>query len=202
MSDRRALSGLTLAQAQDAIKQRYAALGLFQSPSITIAVAAAPQGHILVTGSVGQPKEIPWPPQGITLAEALTQSLGDGAALLAQGSDLSNNRPAITVAVLRDHASPAELPISVALDHEIPLQPGDRIVVNKAPAVEVTVLGGGVQNNGVFGFAERPRLSDVLARASGLNSNAADNHAVFVSSARRRASGQFSTIFRGTRRRA
>ena len=84
------------------------------------------------------------------------------------------------MAVLRDHASPAELPIAVALDHEIPLQPGDRIVVNKAPAVEVTVLGGGVQNNGVFGFAERPRLSDVLARASGLNSNAADNHAVFV----------------------
>lgn len=174
------LTGLTLDQAQDTIRQRYAALGLFQRPSIAIEVGGAPQGHVTVTGSVGQPKIIPWAPDGITLADALTQSLGDGASLLGQPNDLSNNISAIRVAVVRGAQPPVELPISVALERRIPLRPGDQVVVKKAPAVEVTVLGPGVQNNGVFGFAEPPPLSEVLAKAAGVNANAANNHAVFI----------------------
>jgi len=174
------LTGLTLEQAQDTIKQRYAALGLFQSPSIAIEVGAAPQGHVTVTGSVGQPRIIPWNPAGITLADALTQSLGDGTSLLGQANDLSSNISAIRVAVVRGAQPPVELPISIALERSIPLRPGDQVVVKKAPAVEVTVLGPGIQNNGVFGFAESPPLTQVLAKAAGVNPNAANNHAVFI----------------------
>jgi polysaccharide export outer membrane protein len=174
------LAGLTLKQAQTLVARQYAALGVFEKPSVTIEVGAVPQGHVTITGALGQPRIVPWSPAGITLGDALTQSLGDGASLLGQSNDHSNNISAIRVAVFRGEGTPVELPISVALEHTIALEPGDRVVVKKAPSVQVTVLGAGVQNNGVFGFAEPPSLAEVLAKASGLNSNAANNHAVFI----------------------
>ena len=174
------LEGLGLQQAQDALARRYATLGIFQSPSISIDVAYAPQGQILVTGAIGQPKAIMWPQQGITLAEALTQALGDGAALLAQDADTAGHYEAISVSVFRASGEAGELPISIALERTIPLRPDDRIVVKKAPAVEITVLGPGMQANGVFDFAHVPTLSEALARGAGLNPNTANDHAVFV----------------------
>jgi polysaccharide export outer membrane protein len=173
------LAGLTLARAQDAISRRYAARRILESPSATIRLTSAPASDILVTGAVGQPKSLPWTPAGLTLAQAVTQSLGDGNALLGQG-DLSRADSAVRVAVLRGEAPPVELPIAVALEQRIPLRAGDRVVVRKAPALEVTVLGGGARKDGVFGFSKQTMLSNVLAEASGLDSGAADNHAVFV----------------------
>jgi polysaccharide export outer membrane protein len=173
------LSGLTLAQAQDAISRRYAARGILESPTAMIKPASTPRRDILVTGSVGQPKALAWTPAGMTLAQALTQSLGDGNAVLGQG-DLSRADSAVRVAVLRGAAPPVELPIAVALEQRIPLQAGDRVVVRKAPALEVTVLGGGVRKDGVLGFSKQTMLSNVLAQASGLDSNTANDHAVFV----------------------
>ncbi len=57
--------------------------------------------------------------------------------------------------------------------------------MRKSAAVQVTVLGAGVKSDGVQGFAEEPPLSTVLARASGLDENVANNHAVFVLRQRR-----------------
>lgn len=174
------LTGQSLQQAQDLLARRYASLGMFQSPSVSLALISVPQGQILVTGAIGQPKAISWRPGGMTLAEALTTSLGDGASLLAQNGDAQGHFEAISVTVLRTGAVPAQLPISVALEQNVPLQPGDRVVVRKAPAVEVSILGAGIQNSGVFDFAHVPTLSEVLARGAGLNANTADDHAVFV----------------------
>jgi polysaccharide export outer membrane protein len=174
------IGGLTLQQAQDVITQRFAALGIVQKPSVTIEVRSVPQGRIIVTGSIGQPRILPWTPAGMTLAEAITQSFGDGNASLGQNSDLATNGSAVRVALLRDGTQPAELPISVALEGEIPLHPGDRVVIKKAPAVKVTVLGGGIKKDGVYDFAQPPSLSEVLAKASGLDGNVANDHAVFI----------------------
>ena len=174
------VAGLDLQQAQSELTRRYASLGLFQKPSVSIEANEIPQGRILVTGSIGQPKVIPWPPQGITLAEALTESLGNGADLLAQDNDARGHSEAISVRVFRAYGPSTSLPISVALEQNIPLRPDDRIIVKKAPAVEVTVLGPGMQGNGVFDFAHVPTLSEALARGAGLNANAANDHAVFV----------------------
>jgi polysaccharide export outer membrane protein len=173
------LAGLTLDQAQQAVSRQYAARRILESPTATIKVAAAPGSDVLVTGAVGQPKSLPWTPAGMTLAQAISQSLGDGGAALGQG-DLSRADSAVRVAVLRGDAPPVELPIAVALERRIPLQAGDRVVVRKAPALEVTVLGGGTRKDGVLRFSKQTTLSNVLAEAAGLDSNAADSHAVFV----------------------
>jgi polysaccharide export outer membrane protein len=179
------IGGLTLQQAQDVITNRFAALGIVQKPSVTIDVRSIPQGRIVVTGSIGEPRILPWSPAGMTLAEAITQSFGDGNASLGQNSDLATNGSAVRVALLRNGTTPAELPISVALEEEIPLHPGDRVVIKKAPAVKVTVLGGGIKKDGVYDFAQPPSLSEVLAKASGLDGNVANDHAVFILRPRR-----------------
>jgi polysaccharide export outer membrane protein len=179
------IGGLTLLQAQKAITQRFASLGIVQRPSVGIEVRTSPQGRILVTGAIGQPKLLPWSPAGMTLADAVTQAFGDGSATLGQSTDLGTNGSAVRVALLRDGEAPAELPMSVALEREIPLRPGDRVVVKRAPAVKVTMLGGGIKKDGIYNFAEPPTLSAVLAQASGLDGNAANDHAVFVLRPRR-----------------
>jgi len=173
------LAGMSMEQAQAAISARYAALRILQKPTAALKLAAAPRHDVLVTGAIGQPRTIPWSPAGLTLAQAITLSLGDGAAALGQG-DLSQTRSATQVTVLRGEEAPVELPVVTALEERIPLHAGDRIVVRRDPAVKVTVLGGGTRKNGVLGFARRPTLAEALAEASGLDSNSASDHAVFV----------------------
>lgn len=173
------IDGLTADQAERVMADRMRELGLFQKPSVTVDLAAAPRGQVLVTGAVGEPKAILWPNQGLTLAEAISQSLGNGAAILGQEENSADHAIA-KVSVLRGAVPSGELPVSVALEQEIALLPGDRVVVRKSPAVRVTVLGPGMQTSGVFDFEHRPTLSEVLARGSGLNPNSANNHAVFV----------------------
>jgi polysaccharide export outer membrane protein len=173
------LRGDSLQQAQDVISARYASLRILQQPTAAIKLVASPSHDVLVTGAVGQPRTIAWTPAGLTLAQAITQSLGDGNASLGQG-DLSTVRTAIRVSVLRGGEQPAELPIATALQERIPLRAGDRIVVRKAPAVEITVLGGGTRRSGVIAFPKQPTLSEALAEANGLDTNIANNHAVFV----------------------
>jgi len=181
------LSGLTLAEAQAAVSQRYAAQRILESPTATLRVTAAPSSEILVTGAIGQPKSLPWTPAGLTLAQAISQSLGDGNAVLGKG-DLSRADSAISVAVLRGDAAPVELPMAVALEQRIPLRAGDRVVVRKAPLLEVAVLGAGLHKDGMLGFSKPTVLSSVLAEAAGLDAGVADRRAVFV--LRHRADGR------------
>lgn len=179
-----AIAGMTPIEAQQAISRRFADQRILQRPTAMVAVAASPHYDVMVTGSVGQPKAVGWTPAGLTLAQALTQSLGDGNAMLGQG-DLSGDRATVQVSVLRGDAAAVDLPISVALRERIPLQAGDRVIVRKAPVVKVTVLGGGARKDGSFAFGRQPVLAEALAEASGLDGNAANDNAVFVM--RRRA---------------
>lgn len=173
------LTGLTLPQAQQAIAARYARLKVLQGPTATVKVANSPLSDILVTGAVGQPKQVPWSPAGVTLAQAVTQALGDGNATLGQG-DLSTDRATVRVGVTRGDAAPVEIPVAKAFEESIHLRPGDRVVVRKAPLVEVTMLGGGTRKNGVLRFAKQPVLAEAIADANGLDGNVANDHAVFV----------------------
>jgi polysaccharide export outer membrane protein len=186
------VGGLTQAEAQELIAQRYAKLGIFQSPSVQIDVTAQRHGQVLVTGAIGQPRTLPWTPDGITLAEGLTQALGDGATLLGQEENSAAGFAATKVTIYRAGEAAVDLPISVALQEDAPLHPSDRIVVKKAPAVEVTVLGPGMQSNGVYAFGRIPTLSEALARGAGLNANTANDRAVFVM---REQSGQKPILY-------
>ncbi|WP_346778339.1 polysaccharide biosynthesis/export family protein [Paraburkholderia sp. Tr-20389] len=173
------IRGLTLDAAQTTIARRYAALGILQSPSVKISVTSSSQGSILVTGAIGAPKILPWTPAGHSLASALTQSLGNGSDLIGSTNGQSDNSVATQVTVLRKDES-ITLPLDEALAQQIALAPGDRVLVKRAPVVRVTVVGGGVHKNSELDFAHVPTLAEVLASASGLDANAADDHAVFV----------------------
>ncbi|WP_253564617.1 MULTISPECIES: polysaccharide biosynthesis/export family protein [Burkholderia cepacia complex] len=173
------IRGLTLDAAQTTIARRYAALGILQSPSAKISVISSPQGSILVTGAIGAPKILPWTPAGLSLSSALTQALGNGADLIGSSNGKGGDSIATQVTILRKDKS-VTLPLDEALAQQIALAPGDRLLVKRAPLVRVTVVGGGVRKNGELNFAHVPTLAEVLASASGLDANAADDHAVFV----------------------
>ncbi len=177
------IRGMTLSDAQAAIARRFTALGILQSPSAKITVTSSPRNSVLVTGAIGAPKIIPWTPAGLTLASVLTQSLGNGANLVRPTTGHDTASLATQVSVLRRDTS-VTLPLDVALERRITLVPGDRILVKRAPLVRVTVVGGGIRKNGQLDFAHVPTLAEVLASASGLSANLADDHAVFVLEAR------------------
>ncbi|AOJ07262.1 polysaccharide biosynthesis/export family protein [Burkholderia mayonis] len=170
---------LGLEDAQAAVARRYASLGILQSPSAKITVASTSHSSVVVTGAIGAPKLIPWTPAGLSLTSALTQALGNGADLVGSTNGHDSDNVATQVTVLRKGAS-VTLPLEEALAQQTALQPGDRVLVKRAPLVRVTVVGGGVRKNGQFGFAHPPTLAEVLASASGLDANLADDHAVFV----------------------
>jgi polysaccharide export outer membrane protein len=174
------ITGLRPGEAQEKLSARYGKTGLFQDPSVHLHALSVPRKGILVTGSLGQPKIVPWSPAGVTLANAITQALGSSHITAEQGGPRGPSRYALRVLVIRGANHPIQIPMAIALEKRIPLLPGDRVVVESTPAVRVTVLGGGIPKNGVYAFADTPTLADVLADASGLNSATADDHAVFV----------------------
>lgn len=174
------VAGLDVPEAQGALAHRFAGLGLLQNPAVKVDAGSVPQGSVVVTGAVGAPKTIPWPPAGMTLAEALTSALGNGASLLSPSRNGSPDRAATEVSIYRGDASPVRLPMSAALENVIHLEPSDRIVVTRAPAVRVSVLGAGVSKDGEYDYASPPTLAEVLAQAAGLDAGTANDHAVFV----------------------
>ncbi len=174
------LQGLGLPEAQDALAARFGKLGIMQSPSAKIDVVASPRNSIIVTGALGQPKLVAWSPAGVTLADAITQALGNGLDILGSDASGPSDRSAIDVSVFRGDAPAVKIPMQMALAHRIALLPGDRIVVTKKPAVRIVVLGGGVNKDGNYEYARNPSLATVLAQASGLDINVANNRAVFV----------------------
>lgn len=174
------IEGMNLKDAQAAIASRLAGRGILQQPSVKIDVSASPRNSIIVTGALGAPRLVAWSPGGVTLADAITQALGNGLDIMGSDDTGPSDRSAIDVAVFRRDAAAVKIPMQTALEHRIELAPGDRIVVTKKPAVRIIVLGGGVNKDGNYEYARDPSLAAVLAQASGLDTNVANNRAVFV----------------------
>lgn len=174
------VGGLTRDQAESELRRRYTALRTMVGPTVSIRRIESPARAITVTGAVSQPRVIPWTPAGVTLAEALTLASANGAINLIGQQGREQTLAAARVEVLRDNVSLATLPAPIALRANVALQPGDRIVVDTAPAVQVVVMGSGVGKVGSYGFAEGSTLTDAIAQASGIVGTAADARAIFV----------------------
>ena len=173
------LAGLTGPQAEQTINHYYESLHVMQSPSATVTIAGGSRSSILVTGSVGKPGILPWSPGGLTMAEALTLSMGNASAASSSAA-VPGQQTATTVSVYRAGKDPVTLPIASALENAIALQPGDKLIVHSQPTVQALVLGGGATRAGSYGFGEVPSLAQVLAQAQGLNPNAANARHIFV----------------------
>lgn len=168
----------TSAAARDIIAKRYERLGIVHAPDITI-TSSASQNGIIVTGSTGEPKVLSWNPGGISLARAITLTLGNGTSTLSENSALDTSTNAISAAIFRD-GKEVDLPIPDALNRDIPLRPADKIIIRREPAVQVTVIGGGITRDGLYGFSKPQRLAAIIAGAQGLNPNAANSTRIFV----------------------
>ncbi|MFT9019238.1 polysaccharide biosynthesis/export family protein [Acetobacter malorum] len=164
--------------ARDIIAHRYAQLGIVHAPDVTINSSASQNG-IIVTGSTGEPKVLSWNPGGITLARAITLTLGNGTTTLSENSALDTSTNAISVAIIRQ-GEEVDLPVPDALNRDIPLRPADKIIMRREPAVQVTVIGGGVSRDGLYGFSKPQSLAATIAGAQGLNPNAANSTRIFV----------------------
>lgn len=173
------LAGLTGPQAEQIINHYYESLHVLQSPSATVTITGGSRSSVLVTGSVGKPSILPWRPDGLTMAEALTLSMGNASASSSSAA-VPGQQTATTVSVYRAGQGPVTLPIASALENAIALQPGDKLIVHSQPTVQALVLGGGVTRAGSYGFGEVPSLAQVLAQAQGLNPNAANTRHIFV----------------------
>jgi polysaccharide biosynthesis/export protein len=187
------VGGLDVAETQNALSRQYAGLGMLQNPAVKVDVGEIPQGSVIVTGALGLPRILPWSPAGMTLAEALTQALGNGTELLNSTAAEGPSRSMAEVAVYRGDAAPIALPMDAALEQIIELKPGDRIVVSRSSPVRIAALGGGLNKSGEYDYAQPPTLAELLAQASGLNDNVANDHAVFV--LRKAAVGTQATVY-------
>jgi polysaccharide export outer membrane protein len=174
------LSGLSTNQAQSHIARLYTQRRVFLSPDVQIKLDETDSAHgVLVTGMVGAPKMIPWVSGGMSLAHALTKSMGDSQILGLQQNALNGGTSATSVKLIRKGQTAITIPVDLALENDIPLQQNDKIIVSHKPAVQVTVMGGGI-NNGLYDFAQHPSLAQAVAQAKGLNPQTANAKAVYV----------------------
>jgi len=74
----------------------------------------------------------------------------------------------------------ASLPIAQALHKHVPLAPGERLVEISGAPVQISVLGSGMRKPDIYGFDGNVPVSEVLAKAGGLNSNTADYRYVLL----------------------
>ncbi|MFT8973053.1 polysaccharide biosynthesis/export family protein [Zymomonas mobilis] len=171
-------SNKTQTEIKDLIKKKFQLLKIWDSPDITVN-ATSNQNGIIVTGSIGDPKILSWNPGGVSLARAITLALGNGTSALNENSALDNSKNAINVAIIRNNHE-IDIPIPEALANNIQLEPADKIIIRREPAVKVTVLGGGISKNGLYGFSNTPSLASIIAEAQGLNPNTANSTKIFV----------------------
>jgi len=168
------LSGKSIPSAREKIQNTYTKSGLFIRPYVTINVQSNGRNGIIVAGDVKNPKILSWQPGGIDLATALT--------LTDTGENSEAHKTFETQAyidVIRGNNA-FEIPYNRALREQIALNPGDKLIVEKKPAVRATIVGGGILQNGTYNFQQTPSLMEVIAKAGGLNPNNADITNIFI----------------------
>lgn len=176
------LNNKTFIEAQNAIAQRYQSGGVLQAPQATVEMAEnnsqGMNSGIMVSGAIGKPAVLPWTSGGMDLGKAITTAMGNGTSLFS-AEEKSEDHNAITVDVRRNGTT-IKLPMKTALEQQIPLQQGDRVIVHKASTIQISVLGGGMTKSGSYGFASTPTLAQVLGQAQGTNPMTANSSALFV----------------------
>ncbi|MEM9070570.1 MAG: SLBB domain-containing protein [Myxococcota bacterium] len=159
------VGGLTLAAAADRIQEAMRRMDRVVRIGLRI---SAPLGHMAsVLGAVGDAGRVQLTP-GMRVGDLLAAAGGPGPVV--EGGTV----PPADIAGARLVRNGQALPISVQLAlegqprHNIRVQPGDHLYVPFARGRTITVLGA-VGAPGVFAYRRGLRLTEILARAGGLN---------------------------------
>ncbi len=177
--------GMSVPDAQETLTKAYTRLGTMQNPAVALTSGpasgtSADADGIIVTGATGRPTILPWNAGGVTMARALTTAMGDGTTVFSARNNASGDHADAWVSVTRNSINIARLPMLEALEQDIPLKPGDHLIVRHDANVRVTMLGGGITRNTLLGFSESPTLIQVIAAAEGLNVATANDREIFV----------------------
>lgn len=170
------VKNLTLHDAEKVIAERYSRTQLFPQAEAAIHIEENKAQNVVVMGAVNAPTVINWSEGGIDISEAIARAGGfkvfDPSK---QGSDLGVNN----VVIIR-HGKSFNVPMKTALSQDIPLQSGDRLVLQHTPIVRALCLGAGWKSPTMVPFDETPSLADVLAGAGDMSPNAAQGRSIFV----------------------
>ncbi|BAT18807.1 polysaccharide biosynthesis/export family protein [Asaia bogorensis] len=177
--------GMSVPHAQEVLTRAYQKLGTMQNPAVALTSGpatgeSADSDGIIVTGATGRPIVLPWNAGGVTMARALTAAMGDGTTVFSAKNNAAGDHADASVSVSRHNQTIARLPMLEALEQDIPLRPGDHLIVRHDASVRVTTLGGGITHNTLLGFSESPTLIQVIAAAQGLNVETANDREIFV----------------------
>lgn len=159
------VGGQTLSAAADAIQRAMRRLDRVVRIGVRI---SAPNGHMAtVLGAVGEPGRVVISP-GMRLADLVAAAGGPGPMVEGPATTAAD----IHGARLVRNGQPVPVSLQKALEgdprHNVRVRPGDHLYVPFARGRTITVLGA-VGSPGVFAYRRGIRLTEVLARAGGLN---------------------------------
>lgn len=163
------VNGLTMAQAEQNITASFAAIPQFAHPQVSLTMVSNRHQHIVVTGAASRPLIVDWKTGGVSLNDVITLAGG------YKGDALTTN----DVVILRGDKR-YTLSMKSALETNVPLYPGDVVVLEHSNAVQVQCLGGGWTKNTLQTFDTVPTLAAVVAAGGGLGLQVAQGHAVYV----------------------
>lgn len=166
---------MTVPEADGRIASRFAALGQFEQAQVSIAIVKNRRQHIVVTGAANHPLIVDWQTGGVTLSDAITKAGGYKIFTATKNHDLTTNEVVIQRGVQR-----FSLPMAAAIESNVPLYPGDVVILEHKTKVRVQCLGGGWSSNTLQSFDYTPTLSAVVAAGGGLSAATAQGKAVYV----------------------
>lgn len=168
------VGGLTLSQAEERVQEAMRTLDRVVRVGLEITEAA---GHMAtVLGAVAEPGRVTVAP-GMRLADLLAAVGGTNGTVETTGqttplADLHGARlvrggQAVGVSVIKAMEGDPR--------HNIRIRPGDHVYIPMARGQIITVLGS-VESAGIFAYRRGIRLSEVLARAGGLDERGDRTH--------------------------
>lgn len=180
------VAGLTLEEVRRLLTQRLG--GVIQEPQVDIKVAAFRSQKVQVSGAVGQPGSVPITTVPLTVVDAVSQA--GGANEEANWHEVYLTRNGV-----EERLSLFKLMREGDQTQNRLLRDGDVLHVPSSENQAVAVMGQVRTPGNVLLGNERLSLSDVLARAGGVNENTAEPSGIFVIRGNELGSERLATVY-------
>lgn len=180
------VEGLTLEEVRQMLTQRLG--GVIQEPQVDVNIAAFRSQKVQVSGAVGQPSSVPITTVPLTVIDAISQVGG-------VGEDANWHEVYLTRNGVEQRLSLFSLLREGDQAQNRLLQDGDVLHVPSSENQAVAVMGQVRTPGNVRLGNERLSLSDVLARAGGVNETTAEPSGIFVIRGNELGSERLATVY-------
>ncbi|XUO83167.1 polysaccharide export protein [Halomonas sp. KM007] len=180
------VEGKTLDEVREILTRRLA--GVIQEPQVDVNIAAFRSQKVLVSGAVAQPRSVPVTTVPLTLADAVSQAGG-------ATEDANWHEVYLTRNGVEERLSLFSLLREGDQTQNRLLQDGDVLHIPNADNQAVAVMGQVRTPGNVRLGNERLSLTDVLARAGGVNEGTAEPSGIFVIRGNAPESQRLATVY-------